>query len=404
MDINQIRADFDIFTRKIKGKPVVYFDNGCMSLKPRQVIEAMEKYYQEYSACAGRSEHYLSNEVNDLVEQTRVDVVEFINSPDKSCVVFTKNTTEGINLVVRSFKLEAGDVVLSSDKEHNSNLIPWLYLVKTKGIIHKVVASDENNEFDLNKFEEILKEGNVKLVSIVQTSNLDGVTFPVKEIIKKAHQYGAKVLIDAAQSVPHQKIDVEDLDVDFLVFSGHKICGPTGTGILYGKKKELEELEPFILGGHTVQNSTYDSYTLMPIPDKFEAGLLDYAGIIGLGAAVKYINQVGYDFIEKQELELNKKATAALLKFPQVKIIGPVEPEKRGGIVSFNIQGMDSKQVALILSDLSNVMIRAGQHCVHSWFNAHNLPGSARASFYFYNTLEEVDVFVAGVEKLLKIL
>jgi cysteine desulfurase/selenocysteine lyase len=234
------------------------------------------------------------------------------------------------------------------------------------------------------------------------TSNLDGVSIPAKEIIDIAHKHGALVLLDGAQSVPHKEIDVRKLDVDFLAFSGHKMCGPTGTGVLYGKLALLEKLKPFIVGGGTVKNSWYDKQEWEDVPHRFEAGLQDYAGIIGLGEACKYLQSIGMKNIEQHELELNKKMTAALAN--EVKLIGPKDPALRGGIFSFNIEGMDMHEIAGILDNSANIAVRAGNHCVHSWFNAHNLKGSVRASVYFYNTLEEVELFVDEVKKILKFL
>ena len=257
--------------------------------------------------------------------------------------------------------------------------------------------------FDLENFEEMMSD-NVKLVSMVFTSNLDGVSIPAKEIIQIAHRYGAMVLLDAAQAAPHRKIDVRKLDVDFLAFSGHKMLGPSGIGVLYGKYHLLEKLEPFLVGGETVEYSTYKNHKLLPPPEKFEAGLQDYAGIIGLGEAVKYIEKVGFKNIIKQEYTLNKFVTDEISKIPGLKIIGPRDPALRGGIVSFYIDGIDSHRIALFLDEMANIMIRSGQHCVHSWFNSHDIQSSARASLYFYNTLDECRIFVQNLKKIINIL
>ncbi|MFA6306590.1 MAG: aminotransferase class V-fold PLP-dependent enzyme [Patescibacteria group bacterium] len=403
MNLEKIRQDFPIFSKSINGQPPVYFDNACMSLKPLQVIKAMNEYYYDYPACAGRSGHKLGETVTKKVEAARIAMAEFINAKHAEEIIFTRNTTEGINLVAHSLKLNAGDIILSTDKEHNSNLIPWQILSEKIGVIHKVIKSKPDNTFDLAKFESEMTD-RVKLVAMGQTSNLDGVTIPAKEIIKIAHQHGALVLLDAAQSAPHQKIDVAGLDVDFLAFSGHKMLGPTGTGILYGKKHLLEKLEPFLAGGDTVEYSTYDGHKFLPIPEKFEAGLQDYAGIIGLGEAAEYLKKIGHDNIAAEEYKLNKYITDEIIKIPKLKIIGPADPRLRSGIVSFYIEGIDSHQIAILLDETANIMIRAGQHCVHSWFYAHGIKTSARASLYFYNTMEEAEIFVTSLNKIIKIL
>lgn len=397
----KIKKDFPLLNKQIKGKPVVYFDSACMSLKPRQVVDAMNEYYFEYPACAGRSSHKLGELTTRKVKEARKTVANFINANEKE-IVFTRNTTEGINLIVNSLGLESGDIVLTTDKEHNSNLVPWQFLSKKVGTKHYFVRSKNDGTFDIEKYKELVK--GVKLVSMVHSSNLDGTTIPAKEIIKIAHENGALVLLDAAQSAPHRKIDVKDLDVDFLAFSGHKMLGPTGTGVLYGKYNLLEKLEPFMVGGDTVEYSTYSEYKMLEAPEKFEAGLQDYAGIIGLGEAVKYLEAIGFDNIQKHELELNKYITEEISKIPRIKIIGPADSALRSGIISFYIDGMDMHQTALMLDEMSNVMIRSGQHCVHSWFNDRKIKNSARVSFYFYNTMQDAEMFINNLNKIMKII
>ena len=244
----------------------------------------------------------------------------------------------------------------------------------------------------------------MKLVSVVHTSNLDGVTNPVKEIIEIAHKNGALVSLDCAQSIAHRKIDVQDLDVDFLAFSGHKMCGPTGTGVFYGKKELLEKLLPFLVGGDTVEYTTYTDYKMLPIPEKFEAGLQDYAGIIGLGEAVKYLSDLGFAEIEKHEFELNKYITEEISKFPQIKIVGPKDPALRSGVINFYVEDTDMHKFALMLDNMANICIRSGQHCVHSWFQNKKIKNSARVSVYFYNTMEEAEAFIENLAKIIKIM
>ena len=335
------------------------------------------------------------------MKEARQIIARFINADERE-IIFIRNTTEGINLLANSFELKKGDVVLTTNKEHNSNLIPWQILVKKKGIHHEMVGSNDDGTFNLEKYRELVK--GAKLVSMVHTSNLDGTTTPAEEIIKIAHENGALVFLDVAQSIPHRKIDVKYLDVDFLAFSGHKMLGPTGTGVFYGKYSLLEKLEPFMVGGNTVEYSTYSDHKMLNAPEKFEAGLQDYAGIIGLGEAVKYLENVGFENIEKQELLLNRYITEEITKLPRIKIIGSAEPALRSGIVNFYVEGVDMHQIAVMMDEMSNVMIRAGQHCVHSWFNDRKIKNSARVSLYFYNTIEEAEKFVDSLNKIMKII
>lgn len=402
MELKKIRLDFKILGKLTNGTAPIYFDNACMSLKPNSVVEAINSYYYNFPACAGRSSHKLGEQVTKKVRETRLAVSKFINADSGREIIFTRNTSEALNLLANSLDFRKGDIVLLTDKEHNSNLIPWLILKEKKGIEVKIIRSKEDNTFDLENFSKLVR--GVKLVSIVHTSNLDGVTNPVKEITEIAHKNNALVILDAAQSVPHRKINVKNLDVDFLAFSGHKMLGPTGIGVLYGKYKLLEKLSPFIVGGETVEYSTYESYKMLPVPEKFEAGLQDYAGIIGLGEAIKYLEKIGFDNIAEHELKLNTYITNEMLKIPKIKIIGPKEPEKRSGIINFYIDNTDMHQVALMLDNMANISIRTGQHCVHSWFNDRKIKNSARASLYFYNTLEEAELFIINLNKVVKII
>ncbi|MEK6984350.1 MAG: cysteine desulfurase [Nanoarchaeota archaeon] len=393
---DKIRKDFPMLS-----KPIIYFDNACMSLKPIQVINKIDEYYKEYTACAGRSAHKLARRVEEEVDKSRNEVRNFINAKHSSEIIFTRNTTEGINLVANSLGLKNGDEVIISGKEHNSNLLPWLKLGK-KGVKVKVVESNTDNTFNLENFSNSFTE-TTKLVSIVHTSNLDGVTNPIGEIARIAHKHEALLLVDAAQSVPHKETDVRNLDADFMAFSGHKMLGPTGTGVLYGKKELLENMEQFIIGGETVIDSTYDGYKIEALPMRFEAGLQDYAGIIGLGEACIYLKKIGMRKVAEHDGRLNKLITECLTSSKKINLIGPQDAEKRSGIFSFNIDRMDPNHVSRILDASKNIMTRSGAHCVHSWFNNHNLKGSVRASLYLYNTEEEAQIFVSEIKKLLKI-
>lgn len=404
IDIQKIRQDFPILQDGIGKKSIVYFDTACQSLRPKPVIEAINQYYLQESACSGRSMHQLAAAVTRNVDQSRNNLAKFFNAAKKEEIVFTRNTTEGINLVSNSIGLKAGDVVIISDKEHNSNLIPWQMLSKKQGVVVKVILSRPDNTFDLDAYDNLLAGQQVRLVSIGYTSNLDGVSIPAEEVIKKAHHKGALVLLDVAQTAPHRKINVKGLDVDFLALSGHKMLGPSGTGVLYGKYQLLEQMDPFLVGGDTVANSTYTSCEFLPPPEKFEAGLQDYAGIMGLGAAVKYLQGIGFETIQKQESLLNEYVTNEIKDIPGLKIIGPADFRLRGGIVTFYVEGLDSHRIALMLDQMANIQVRSGQHCVHSWFNAHQLKGSVRVSFYFYNTLKEAELFVNNLKKIRKVL
>ncbi len=403
MDLKKFRQDFPLLRDASGQPPIIYLDNACQTLRPQVVIDAVTRYYLESSACAGRSMHRLSADVTRGVDQARTTLAKFLGAARKEEIIFTRNTTEGINLVAHSLGLKAGDVVLISDKEHNSNLIPWQALSRRQGIELRVIPSRPDNTFDMEAFERLL-DASVKLVSIGYTSNLDGVTLPVEDIIRKAHRQGTLALLDAAQAAPHARINVRSLDVDFLALSGHKMLGPSGTGVLYGKYALLEKMEPFLVGGETVAISTYTSCEFLPPPEKFEAGLQDYAGILGLEAAARYLMDVGFDAIQKQDRLLNQAASQEIQTVPGVKIIGPGDAKLRGGILSFYIDGIDSHRIALMLDQMAKIMVRSGQHCVHSWFHSRQIAGSVRASFYFYNTLEEVALLVENLRKIRKVL
>lgn len=398
MDVAKRRADFPL----IENTGMTYFDSACQSLRPQSVIDAITHYYTHQSACSGRSAHSLAASVTKDTEKARATIARFFHAKHPEEILFTRNTTEGINLVAHSLGLAKGDIVVTTDKEHNSNLIPWQVLAKTVGIKHVIIPSLADNSFDLEAYKEVLTR-KVTLVSMVYTSNLDGMSIPAHEIVKLAHKAGALVLLDAAQAAPHRAIDVQKLDVDFLALSFHKMCGPSGMGILYGKKKLLESLSPFMVGGDTVASSTYSSHEFLPIPEKFEAGLQDYAGILGAAAACEYLSQVGFDAIQKQELVINEYLTAELSKIPGLTIIGSPNAKDRSGIVSFYIPGKDHHQIALMLSEMG-IAVRSGQHCVHSWFHKQNIPGSVRISAYFYNTLEEAQEMVQAIIRIVSVL
>jgi cysteine desulfurase/selenocysteine lyase len=398
MDIQKIRSDFPALWKKWNNKYPIYFDNACMTLKPKQVMDAMNEYYNEYPVCGGRSIHKMAKKVDEKVTEAREKFQKFLGASCPEEIIFTRNTTEGLNLVANSLELKKGDIVLTTDREHNSNLIPWQIQAHKRGIKHMVVYSNPDNTFNLPQFEEIMsKNRNVRLVSMVHTANLDGYTIPAKVIIKIAHDHGALVMLDGAQSAPHKPVDMKALDVDFFALSVHKMAGPTGMGVLYGKHDLLEELAPFIVGGDTVSDTTYDGAKFLPPPEKFEAGLQNYAGIIGSGAAVDYLNNIGLSNIEEHEKRLNTIITNGIKNMPGLKIIGPQKPELRGGIIAFTVElpkGGDAHDIALVLDETENIEVRSGAFCVHSWFNYRKCEAAVRASLYLYNTEEEAQKFI----------
>ncbi len=432
------REDFPALKNRYDGKPPVYFDNACNTLVPKQVIEAITQYYTDFPACGeGRSQHRFAQEVTDRIEGnpergikgSRHTIKEFINAKSGKEIIFTLNASHGINIVALGLRFKPGDVVLLTDKEHNSNLIPWLRLQKQGLIKTEYVESDRDGVFDLDAFEKKLKSHRVRLVSMAYTSNLTGYTIPAKEVVGLAHRYGARVLLDGAQTVPHQAVDVRELDVDFLAFSIHKMCGPRGVGVLYGKEeflgRELREEDeadevilPAMLGGETINDATYESYTLLPPPQRFEVGLQDYAGQIAAGAAVDYLKKVGMDKIGAQEERLNSYLSRQLLErygdTGWFRILGPADASKRGGILTFEVKRPNAVGIAEELSEKSNIMIRDGLFCVHSYLNKvfgqgwtrPRLPSehrmTYRVSLYFYNTLEECQTFLETLHHIFK--
>lgn len=400
MDVQKIRQDFPVLDVKVRGKPIVYFDNACVSLKPRQVVEAMDGYYYEYTACHGRSVHYFSKRTTEEYEKAREKIGKFIGAKPKECI-FTKNTTEGINIAANSLELE-GKKVITTNMEHNSNLIPWRYLAQKGKIKHEMTLVTKDGEFDLADFEKKI-DGNTKLVSVIHTSNVMGTTMPLKEICKISHDHGALVLADGAQAVPHQPVNMKKLDVDFYAFSGHKMLGPSGTGVLYGKSELLEKMHPFMVGGETIKNVNTKEFIFEDVPAKFEPGLQNYGGAIGFGAAVDYLGKIGMDNVEKQERHLTKKMLGGLSKLP-ITLYGPKDADKRGGVFAFNAGSLDPHELAILLDETDNIFIRSGMHCAHMYHQDFLgvKKGTARASLYIYNTEEEIDFFFDKLGNLLK--
>lgn len=394
-NIEAIRADFPILSQKVNGKPLVYFDNGATSQKPQVVIDAISKYYQEINANIHRGVHTLSQLATDAYEASRGKIQNHINAKFAHEVLFTSGTTHGINLVANGFAsiLKSGDEVLVSALEHHSNIVPWQMLCEKTGAILKVIPMDVNGELILSEFDKLLSN-KTKMVTVNHISNALGTLNPIKYMIDKAHEFGAAILIDGAQAVPHLKPDVQELDCDFYVFSGHKICGPTGTGILYGKEHWLNKLPPYQGGGEMIKEVTFEKTTYAELPHKFEAGTPNIAGGIVLGTAVDYMNQIGFENIQIQEKELLDYGTKRLLEIEGLKIYGT--SKDKTSVISFNIEGIHPYDIGTIIDKLG-IAVRTGHHCAQPIMNFFNIPGTIRASFAFYNTKEEIDIFVEAL-------
>ena len=399
-DFEKRRMDFPT----LRGdSPPIYFDNACMTLKPQPVIDAIHTYYTTHPSCGGRSVHQYANQVSQKMTASRKRMAAFINSPEVSEVVFTRNATHSLNQIAKGLSWQAGDVVLTSDREHNSNLIPWLQLEQEKGIDHRVISSNPDNTFDMEAFEaECADAGErLKVVSMPQVGNLDGVEIPIKEVAKVAHDHGALMVVDAAQSVPHMSLDVQDLGADFIAFSVHKMLGPSGMGVLWGRHELLEGLRTLNAGGNTVQWSEYDGMEWSSTPHRFEGGLDNYAGILGTGAAVEYLSNMNMDDIHEHEVRLNGLMSRGIEDLEGLSIIGPRDARQRGGICSIMVDGFDAHELAILFDESANVMMRSGMHCVHSWFRKRGYEeGSLRSSFYFYNTEEEVKFVVDTMQEV----
>lgn len=396
-DIQKIRADFPILSRQVNGKPLVYFDNGATTQKPQVVIDAIATYYQEINANIHRGVHTLSQLATDAYEASRIKIQNHINAQFSHEVLFTSGTTHSVNLVANGFAsiLKAGDEVLVSALEHHSNIVPWQMLCEKTGAFLKVIPMNEKGELVMAAFDQLLSD-KTKIVTVNHISNALGTINPIKYIIDQAHQFGAAVFIDGAQAVPHLKPNVQELDCDFYAFSGHKMCGPTGTGILYGKEAWLNKLPPYQGGGEMIKEVTFEKTTYAELPHKFEAGTPNIAGGIVLGTAVDYLNSIGFENIQKQELELLAYATEQLSAIEGLKIYGTAEAKT--SVISFNIDGIHPYDIGTIVDKLG-IAVRTGHHCAQPIMNFFEIPGTIRASFAFYNTKEEIDIMVEAVKK-----
>ena len=401
-DVRKVRDDFPILKQLVNGKPLVYLDNGATSQKPQSVIDAIVRYYTTTNSNVHRGVHTLSQQATDGYEGARAKVRQFINAGDDREIIFTRNTTEGINLVAHSYgrqNIGPGDDIIVSNMEHHSNIVPWQMLCEETGANLRVVPIDDSGELLMDEYETMLSP-RTKLVSITHVSNALGTILPVAQIVQMAHAHRAPVLLDGAQAVLHMPVDMKELDCDFYVFSGHKLLGPTGIGILYGKTEFLEAMPPFLGGGEMIKSVTFEKTIYNDLPYKFEGGTPDIAGAIGLGAAIDYVNNLGFDQITAHEEELLRYGTDALSSIAGLKLIGTA-PHK-SGILSFIMDNAHPHDIGTIL-DEDGIAIRTGHHCAQPVMRRFQIPATARASLAFYNTKEDIDALVKGIDRVLEV-
>lgn len=398
-DINKVREDFPILSRQIYGKPLVYFDNGATTQKPLCVLDAMRNEYLNVNANVHRGVHYLSQQATDLHEAARETVRKFINAPKVEEVIFTRGTTESLNLVVSSFGdrfLSEGDEVIVSVMEHHSNIVPWQLLAARKGIAIKVIPMTDEGDVIMEEYEKLFNE-KTRIVSITQVSNVLGTINPVKEMIRIAHEHEVPVMVDGAQSTPHMKVDVQDLDCDFFAFSGHKIYGPTGIGVLYGKEKWLDEMPPYQGGGEMIESVSFEKTTFEKLPFKFEAGTPDYVATHGLATALNYVTELGLDNIFAHEQELTRYAMEQMKEIPGMRIFGT--SQHKDAVISFLVGDIHHLDMGTLLDRLG-IAVRTGHHCAEPLMHRLGISGTVRASFALYNTKEEVDALIAGIKRV----
>src|SRR3989475_2726326 len=400
-NVEKVRQDFPILQRIINGKPFIYLDNAATAQKPRQVIETLDHFYKEYNANIHRGIYKVSEEATAAHEEARAKVARFINARSPNEIVFVRGTTEAINLVAHAWgrkNVGLGDSIMLTEMEHHSNIVPWQLLAREKGASLKYVGISEDGRLVREDVHQHLEEGQVKLIAVTHVSNVLGTINPIRELVREAHKHGSKVLVDGAQSVPHMPIDVQDLDCDFLAFSGHKMCGPTGIGVLYGKRELLQHMEPYQSGGEMIREVQPYEATFKDPPFKFEAGTTDIAGAIGLGAAVDYLSKLGLRNVRDHDREITKYALDALGGVKSLKVYGPTDPETRGGVVSFNLADVHAHDMASML-DEDGIAVRSGHHCAQPLMERLGVAATTRASVYLYNTEEEIDRLVDSVER-----
>ncbi|MVO10535.1 SufS family cysteine desulfurase [Flavobacterium sp. TP390] len=398
-DVQKVRADFPILKQEVNGKPLVYFDNGATSQTPQQVIDTIVDYYSRYNANIHRGVHTLSQLATDAYEIARNKIQHHFNAKHSYEIILTSGTTESINLVANGFAsiLQKGDEIIVSALEHHSNIVPWQMLCEHTGAVLKVIPMSVEGELLMEAYDDLLSN-KTKLVFCNHISNALGTINPIEYIIQKAHEVGAAVLIDGAQACPHLKPDVQALDVDFYVASAHKMCGPTGVGMLYGKEEWLRKLPPYKGGGEMIATVSFEKTTYADLPHKFEAGTPNICGGIAFGAAVDYMNHIGFDAIAKQEQELLEYGTQKLHEIEGVTIYGPSDLTRKASVISFNIEGIHPYDIGTIIDKLG-IAVRTGHHCAQPIMDFFKIPGTIRASFAFYNTKEEIDIFVEAVKK-----
>jgi cysteine desulfurase / selenocysteine lyase len=405
LEVNEIRKDFPILSRTINGKPLVYFDNAATTQKPFSVINAISDYYASYNANIHRAVYQIAEEATDAYEMTRDKVCKFINAHSREEIIFTRNATEAINLVAYSWGRKAigkGDTIILSELEHHSNIVPWQMLCKEKKAKIEYLNVDNNGNLDLSKLESCIQQNNVKLISLSHMSNALGNILPIESMIKYAHSFGIPFFVDGAQSVPHIRTDVTDLDCEFLAFSGHKMLGPTGVGVLYAKKEILECMNPFIGGGDMIKEVHKYETTYNDLPYKYEGGTPNIADVIGFSHALDYLNKIGMDNIRRHELELTKYALECLSGLKGMKLYGDHNLSRRGGIISFNLGDIHPHDLATILND-NGIAIRSGHHCAQILMEKLDVSATSRASFYIYNTQEEINIFINALGKAIKL-
>ena len=403
IDTEKIRKDFPIFEKGFGGKPLIYLDNAATSQRPKQVIDAMNDYYQRYNATIHRCVYKMGEEATNAYEEAREKVAKFVNANPEE-IIFVRNATEAINLVAYSWgrsNIREGDKILLTLMEHHSNIVPWQLLAKEKKAHLEFVDIDDEGLLKMDDFEKFMDKG-IKFMGLIHASNVLGTINPVKKMVSYAHKKGALVLIDAAQSVPHMLVDVHDIDCDFLAFSGHKMLGPTGIGVLYGKRELLEKMDPFLGGGDMIREVHLEGASWDDLPWKFEAGTSNVSGTIGLGAAVDYLNRIGMKNVREHEKELTKYALGEMMKIKGIRIYGPKDVNVRGGVISFNLGDIHPHDLASILDD-EGIAVRAGHHCAQPLMERLGVNGTTRASFYIYNTEGEVDSLVKALEKARKV-
>ncbi len=408
----KIRKDFPILNEKVNGKPLIYFDNSATSQKPKVVIDKLAEYYTKTNANIHRGIHHLSEKATREFEESKRKVADFINAKSEKEIIYTKNTTESINLVAYALAFEyfkKGDLIVSTEMEHHSNIVPWQYLSKKLGLKLKFIRVKGDYTLDLDHYKTILKQ-NPKLVTFTHTSNVIGTINPVSKMTKMAHKVGALVLIDGAQSVPHMRIDVKAINCDFYAFSSHKMCGPTGIGVLYGKEEILNNMPPFLCGGDMIKEVNFDNFTCNNLPWKFEAGTPNIADGIALGTAIDYLNKIGMENIKTHNQEITSYALSKLQEFDNIRIFGQNNSvEERGSMIAFNLTSKTNPNLNIHPHDIAHLLnnngiaIRSGNHCAQPLHKIFNLQATARASFYFYNTKEEVDVFIDSLKNIIKL-